>query len=144
METQTLKKAALTFMKFRRPTLKFLIRQKIICHTSDTKEEDDKLRNSLFSKQDDLSREELMAIMNLPKVELDVYDGDPLKYHIFMAAINQNVDQVVQDGNIKLTRLLQYATADAKAAIHSCALIGGQNDTTRPEASYEKDLVIVT
>ena len=126
MEIQTLKKAILIFMKFRRPTLKFSIRQKILSHTSDTKEEDDKLSNSSFSKQDDLSREELMAIMNLPRVELDVYDGDPLKYHIFMAAFDQNVDQIVQDGNIKLTRLLQYTTADAKAAIRSCALIGGQ------------------
>ena len=53
---------------------------------------------------------------NMPKVELETYDDDPLKYH----------DTETRDGKVKLTRLLQYRWGKAKEAIHSCSLIGGE------------------
>ena len=87
-----------------------------------TKQEDD---DKSFVASSDLSREELMAIMNLPKVELETYNGDPMQYHTFIAAFEENVDKVIRDSQIKLTRLLQYTTGDAKSAIRTCALIGG-------------------
>ena len=67
-----------------------------------------------------------MAIMNLPKVELETYNGDPMQYLTFIAAFEENVDKVIRDSQIKLTRLLQYTTGDAKSAIRTCALIGGR------------------
>ena len=36
-------------------------------------------------------------------------------------------DSTVMDGQVKLTRLLQYTCGSAKAAIRNCSLIGGES-----------------
>ena len=82
--------------------------------------------------------EELMAIMNLPKVELETYNGDPMQYHTFIAAFEENVDKVIRDSQIKLTRLLQYTTGDAKSAIRTCALIGGDKGYEQARTILQK------
>lgn len=66
----------------------------------------------------------LMSLMNLPKVELEAYDGDPTKYHTFIAVFNEAIGDVLKDDKLKLTRLLQYTTGLAKEAIRSCVLAG--------------------
>jgi len=73
----------------------------------------------------ELSHVDIVNILNLPKVELEPYDGDPLKYYGFLAIFDENVDSIAHDGRIKLTRLLQYTCGKAKDAIRSCALVGG-------------------
>lgn len=67
----------------------------------------------------------IASLVNLPKIELEVFDGDPLKFHSFLAIFDENVHNVVTDGRMRLTRLLQYTTGRAKEAIRSCALQGG-------------------
>ena len=74
-----------------------------------------------------VTREDLLNYMHLPKVELDKFDGNPLEYLIFIAVFDEVVDSTVMDGQVKLTRLLQYTCGSAKAAIRNCALIGGES-----------------
>ena len=65
--------------------------------------------------------------MHLPEVELDKFDGNSLEYLTFIAVFDEVVGSSVMDGQIKLTRLLQYNCGSAKAAIRNCALIGGES-----------------
>ena len=78
----------------------------------------------LSSGSDDL-HEQMIALMNLPKVELQTFDGNPVRYHSFIKSFDANVDKVCQDPDLKLTRLLQYVTGTALEAVRSCQLIGG-------------------
>lgn len=76
--------------------------------------------------QDNLVKDSLLNLINLPKVELECFDGDPMKYHSFIAIFDENVGQITCDDKIKLTRILQYTSGHAKDAIRSCALLGGE------------------
>jgi hypothetical protein len=78
------------------------------------------------SSSDDLSRTELLNLMHLPKLELSTFDGNPLKYHSFMARFDEHVEKVAKDPQIKLTRLLQCCIGPAGEAIEATALIGGE------------------
>ena len=73
------------------------------------------------------SQQEIMKIMNLPKVELEPFDGDPLKFHAFLATFDENVHDVITNGKMRLSRILQYTTGKAKDAIRSCSLLGGED-----------------
>ncbi|XP_076036814.1 uncharacterized protein LOC143022477 [Oratosquilla oratoria] len=75
------------------------------------------------SERLDVSPAELVGILNVPKVELDVFEGNPLEYNL-MTIFDELVDSKVSDPQIKLTRLLQYTKGPAKAAIKNCALVG--------------------
>ena len=83
---------------------------------------------------DDLGRAELLSLMNLPKVELQPYDGKPSTYYAFMAAFDETVDKVAGDGQLKLLRLMQYTVGPAKESIESCALLGGNEGYDRAKA----------
>ena len=60
------------------------------------------------------SHEELLKLLNLPKVELQVFSGNPLHFHQFMKAFEVNVDKVCEDSDLKLSRLMQYTSGVAK------------------------------
>lgn len=90
------------------------------------------------SSSDGLSHKELLTLLNLPKVELEPFDGDPLKYHSFVAVFDDNVDSILQDGRTKLTRLLQYTCGEAKIAIRPCSLIGGDVGYTQAREILKK------
>ena len=77
------------------------------------------------TNSDELTREELLGLVYMPKVELQAFDGNPLQYHQFINSFDQNVDRICKDGDMKLTRLLQYTSGEAKEAIRVCQLIGG-------------------
>ena len=77
------------------------------------------------TNSDELTREELLGLVYMPKVELQAFDGNPLQYHQFINSFDQNVDRICKDGDMKLTRLLQYTSGEAKEAIRACQLIGG-------------------
>ena len=69
--------------------------------------------------------------MSVPKVEIDKFSGDPLEYQTFLAIFDETIDSRIDDPQIKLTRLLQYTTGSAKAAIRDCALVGGSDGYTQ-------------
>ena len=75
---------------------------------------------------DKVSTREMMGFLNMPKVELEVFSGDPLRYHEFLKSFDLNVDCMASDADMKLTRLIQYTSGRAKDAIRSCLLIGGR------------------
>ena len=99
-----------------------------------------KIVNQYIREADDQSEvsttDSVRAVHNLaylPKFEIDVFSGDPTKYHSFIAIFEQSVEKYMYspDGGARLTRLLQYTDGIAKRAIQSCAIVGG-------EEGYEK------
>ena len=64
----------------------------------------------------------LYQTVNLPKVELKIFDGDPLSYHLWICAFDEVVDKVQMEDSAKLTRMLQYTCGSAYEAIKGCAL----------------------
>ena len=69
---------------------------------------------------------EVFNLLSLPKVELEVFKGDPLQYHTFIKAFQLSVEKCCADPDAKLTRLLQYTAGDAKEAIRSSIFLGGE------------------
>ncbi|KAJ8043465.1 hypothetical protein HOLleu_10558 [Holothuria leucospilota] len=80
---------------------------------------------SADSNSGDSSSKEYLRLLNLPKVELEVFHGNPLHFHQFIKAFEANVDKVCDDDDLKLSRLMQYTAGPAKEAIRGCQLIGG-------------------
>ena len=74
---------------------------------------------------------QLLDAMQIPKVELMTFDGDPLKYWGFIRTFDNNVERNTVDSGSKLSRLLQYTTGKAKMVIQSCAVM-------RPEEGYAR------
>ena len=87
---------------------------------------------------ENISRSELLGLLNLPSVQLDYFDGDPLQYHSFFAVFDERVDRVTSDCRIKLSRLLQYCTGKAKRAIRFCSLIDGDQGYTEARNILKK------
>ena len=69
---------------------------------------------------------DLLVSVNLPKLELSVYDGDPLQYHAFITAFDESVDKMASSSVAKLTRLAAYTTGAAHQAIKSTLMMSGQ------------------
>ena len=67
----------------------------------------------------------ISQLMNVPRVEIKLFDGTAASYMTFMAVFDEVVGNVNITGQAKLTRLLQYTTGAARDAIDCCALIGG-------------------
>ena len=74
----------------------------------------------------DAERDNALATLSLPHVKLDSFHGDPKHYHTFIKAFDANVETVVSNPDVKLARLNQYCVGDAKRAIRSAVLIGGE------------------
>ena len=68
----------------------------------------------------------LMTLLNAPKVEIDIFTGNPLDYSVFMSVFNELVGKTDLSAESKLTRLIQCTASEAKKAIKNCALVGGQ------------------
>ena len=49
---------------------------------------------SFSNAAEDLSRNDLLRLVNLPKVQLEIFDGNPLHFHQFMRAFQINVDKI--------------------------------------------------
>ena len=53
-----------------------------------------------------LDHAEFAAALNLPKLEIQPFDGDPLEFHSFMNGFMINVDRACKDPDAKIARLL--------------------------------------
>ena len=84
----------------------------------------------------------LLGAMNLPKVELAVFSGDPSCYHQFIKSFDLNVHDVSIDDAYKLTRLLQYTPGPAKEAIQGCILVNGSEGYKHRDLFLRKDMGI--
>ena len=74
-----------------------------------------------------LKHEQLGKILTLPKIDLEPYDGDPMKYNSFRAIFNRSIDSVVCSDDDKLVYLLRCTCGPAKDAINMCALMEGRD-----------------
>ena len=79
----------------------------------------------------------LAAAAYLPKVEIETFSGDPMKYHGFIAMFEDSVEKYCKDGGARLTRLLQYTDGAAKQAIYGCAVVGGSDGYTQARKILE-------
>ena len=86
----------------------------------------DSVKPQGVTQSDAFDMERLFSAINMPKVEIEVFDGNPMKYHQFMRAFDLNVHDMRCDENIKLTRLIQYCSGSARDALEGCMLIGGK------------------
>ena len=59
----------------------------------------------------------------LPKSELIHFDGNPLRYYIFMKSFENQVEQDTDDNGRRLQLLIQYCSGKAKKVIESCVLL---------------------
>ena len=66
---------------------------------------------------------QLLNAIQIPKVEISVFDGDPMKYWLFIRTFENNVEKDTIDSCAKLARLLQYTTGKALKVIQSCAIM---------------------
>jgi len=84
------------------------------------------LSSSDSTERSFISREEFQLMINLPKLTLEPFDGNPLQYHEFMATFDETVDRAPGSDMAKLLRLLNYTRGVAKEAIRKCVLLGGK------------------
>lgn len=87
----------------------------------------------LLKSQEQQSR--MIAALQMPKVELQVFDGNPLHYWNFIRLFQSSVECYAED-NGKLTRLMQYTTGKAKSAIQCCSIM-------TPSDGYHKAMKIL-
>ena len=69
------------------------------------------------------SLEALIGVLQAPKVDLPTFKGDPMQYHIFMRAFDDNVERVISDPSSKLACLMQLCTGEAARVIQGCTLM---------------------
>lgn len=59
----------------------------------------------------------------LPKIEIDKFDGNPMKFWKFLKTFEMSVSDRLWDENQRLIYLLHYCTGDAKEAIEHCVFL---------------------
>jgi hypothetical protein len=75
----------------------------------------------------DFNAHDIFKLFNAPRIELEIFNGDPLKYHSFMAMVEETIDPLKSDGKMKVTRLMQCTEGKARDAIRSCILLDGND-----------------
>ena len=68
---------------------------------------------------------EFVTLLSLSRVDIPSCNGDPCNYQTFITTYDQVIGNIINDDQVKLTRLLQYMSGEAAVAVKSCALIGG-------------------
>ena len=66
----------------------------------------------------------MLLNLNMPKQEINMFDGNPADYWTFMHNFVVNVESKLTDNNTKLTYLLQFCKGRAKQSIENCVLLG--------------------
>ena len=51
---------------------------------------------------------EFVTLLSLPRVDIPKFNGDPCEYQTFITTFDQVIGNIINDGQVKLTRLLQY------------------------------------
>ena len=80
----------------------------------------------------------LAQALTLPRVDIEVFDGNPTMFHSFITLFDECVDKVTDNVQTKLTRLFQFTMGDAKEAIRSCVIVGGENGYLQAHSILKK------
>ena len=75
--------------------------------------------------------ETMIGVLQAPKISLPSFKGDPMQYHTFMRAFDDNVEREISDPSSKLARLVQLCTGEAARVIQGCTLM-------HPERGYAR------
>ena len=78
-------------------------------------------------------RSSLMEALNLPRIELFHFDGNPRQYTTFMTVFRESVESVTSDGQKRLNQVFHHTTCEARRTIEPCITLGGQ-------AGYEQEM----
>ena len=107
-----------------------------------------RLRANILSKEHERSKTdgsdqsithammEMIKVQAAPKVNIDVFRGDPLEYIYFISNFKDMVESVVEDQRGRLNRLIQYTSGEAKDLIRHCV----HNDPTQ---CYDDALILL-
>ena len=63
---------------------------------------------------------QLLKQQSAPDIDMDVFSGNPMDFHYFMAVFNEIVEKKVDDPRRKLTPLIKYIAGDAKEMAKNC------------------------
>ncbi|XP_071085435.1 uncharacterized protein [Haliotis cracherodii] len=72
---------------------------------------------------------EMLHLLQLPKVEIMKFDGNPLQYWAFIRSFDISIGETSISNSAKLNRLLQYCTGHVQEVIECCVIIN-------PEIGY--------
>ena len=68
---------------------------------------------------------DFQAAVNMPRIEIEPFGGDPLKYHSFIRTFNVLVESTCSDPDARLARLVKCTTGPAHDAIQGTLVVGG-------------------
>ena len=75
-----------------------------------------------------------------PDVDVDIFTGDPVDYHYFIAVFDEVVEKKIDDPRSRLTRLTKYTDDQPKEMIKHCiqepVAVGYKNARLRLEEMY--------
>ena len=69
----------------------------------------------------------VVGLLSLPKLELEVFTGEVLKYPTFIKSFKASVESCTTDADIRLSRLFQFLGGEARESVRSCLYIGGND-----------------
>ena len=62
----------------------------------------------------------LVNEQSAPEIDTDVFGGNPVEFHYFMAVFDEAVEKKIEDPRGKLTRLIKYTTGEVKEMVKNC------------------------
>ena len=77
---------------------------------------------------------QMVDLVNCSQAKLEIFSGDPLVYNEFFAMFDEMFHKKSFSDQIKLTRLMQYTSGEAKSAIRHTALMGGSKGYAQARA----------
>ena len=73
-----------------------------------------------------LSTKPSSSEMDLPKIEILKFTGDPTNYIQFIKTFEVNVESVIKDSNRRLLLLIQHCEGELKKLIEFCIMLDSQ------------------
>ena len=71
----------------------------------------------------------VVGLLSLPKLELEVFTGEALKYPTFIKSFKASVETCTDDPDVRLSRLFQFLGGEARKAVRSCIFWEDRKDT---------------
>ena len=80
----------------------------------------------------------MMGALQVPKIELLDFTGDPMQYHAFIRSFEENVEKVLSDDGARLARLIHLCKGEAGRAIRCCNLMDPKQGYARARHLLEQ------
>ena len=80
----------------------------------------------------------MMGALQVPKIELLEFHGDPMSYHSFIRSFEENVEKMLYDDGARLARLIHLCKGEAGRAIKCCSLMDPEQGYARARHLLEQ------